>query len=293
MENLRGRSAVITGAATGMGRSIALTLADEGVGVVIADIDLEAAEVTRDEAMSRGVRAIAVQTDVSKLEAVERLADEAYEAFGKVDILVNNAGVTLRPYRASWDTEYKDFQWMMNTNWWGVLNGHYVFVPRMQQQSGDKHIVNTSSMAALRPIVGHSAYSASKMAVDGFSLVVRKEYEMAGLGIGVSILYPGAVKTRIHTSERLRPEQEQSDVRGVKPWSSYLSQEAEASDPRQAGAVQGTRSQPLDPDVVGPMTVEGIKRNKLYIVTEPVRQEELNERTELLLSAYWSPDNLS
>jgi NAD(P)-dependent dehydrogenase (short-subunit alcohol dehydrogenase family) len=290
MQNLQGRTAVITGAATGIGRSIALTLAKEGVDVVIADIDRELAETVRDEAETLGVRAIAVETDVSSLEAVERLAEQAYGSFDKVDILVNNAGVTMRPFRASWDTDYKDFQWVMNINWWGVLNGHYVFVPRMRRQPGDKHIVNTSSMTSLRPIAGHSAYSASKMAVDGFSLVVREEYEAAGLGIGVSILYPGGVATRVHTSERLRPEQERSEVRGVKPWASYLGEGAESSDPRQSGAGPGTASrEPVHPDRVGPMVVEGIKQNKLYIVTQPVPEKHVRERAEMLQDAYWSP----
>ncbi|WP_285314329.1 SDR family NAD(P)-dependent oxidoreductase [Pseudarthrobacter sp. fls2-241-R2A-168] len=292
MENLRGRTAVITGAATGMGRSMALTFAREGINVAIADIDLQAAEATRDEVLALGVNAIAVQTDVSKLEAVESLAEEAYASFGNVDILVNNAGVTMRPFRASWDTAYADFQWMMNVNWWGVLHGHHVFVPRMRQQPGDKHIVNTSSMASLRPIAGHSAYSASKMAVDGFSLVVREEYKTAGLDIGVSILYPGAVTTRINTSERLRPEQERSEVRGVKPWSSYLPDELQSTDPRQTGGTQNTVLRPpIDPDEVGPMVLEGIKHDKLYIATHPVPQEHIDERRELLANAYWSPSS--
>jgi short-subunit dehydrogenase len=128
------------------------------------------------------------------------------------------------------------------------------------------------------------------MAVDGFSLAVREEYKMAGLRIGVSILYPGAVRTRIDTSERLRTEQERSDVRGVKPWSSYLGDEARSTDPRQSGATQETvLRQPIDPETVGPMTVEGIKRNKLYIVTQPVPEKYVSERAELLSNAYWSP----
>jgi NAD(P)-dependent dehydrogenase (short-subunit alcohol dehydrogenase family) len=247
--------------------------------------------MVRDEAQAIGARAIALETDVSKLEAVERLADEAYGSFDKVDILVNNAGVTLRPFRASWDADYTDFQWMMSVNWGGVLNGHYVFVPRMRQQPGDKHIVNTSSMTSLRPVAGHAAYSASKMAVDGFSLAVREEYEVAGLGIGVSILYPGAVATRVHTSERLRPEQERSEVRHVQPWASYLGEGAESRDPRlSGGGPQTVLREAVDPDRVGPMVVEGIKRNKLYIVTQPVPAEHVKERADMLQAAYWSPE---
>jgi short-subunit dehydrogenase len=181
---------------------------------------------------------------------------------------------------------------MMNVNWWGVLHGHYAFVPRMRLQHGDKHIVNTSSMTSLRPIAGHSAYSASKMAVDGFSLVVREEYKAAGLDIGVSILYAGAVKTRIITSERLRPEQERSEVRGVRPWATYLSEDVESTDPRETGGTHDTvLSAPIDPEDVGAMVLEGITQDKLYIATHPVPQEHIDARAVLLADAYESPSS--
>src|SRR5690349_13150880 len=204
MDNLKGRVAVITGGGTGMGRSMALSLAAEGVAVVVSGIEAEVAERVCAEAIARGGEAIAVKTDVSKLEEVEALADAAYARFGKVDILINNAGVTLRPFRAVWDTSYDDFRWIVGVNLWGVIHGVHVFVPRMRRQSGEKHIVNVSSMGTLAKVPGHSSYVMTKAAVNGFSEVIREE--LADDGFGVTVLYPGYVKTRIATSERLRPQ---------------------------------------------------------------------------------------
>jgi NAD(P)-dependent dehydrogenase (short-subunit alcohol dehydrogenase family) len=281
--------AVITGAGGGIGESIAQWLAKLGASVVIADIDEEAAKkVAARIQQDFNTKAIAVKTDVSKLEDVEKLASAAYDRFGKVDILVNNAGVTMRPFRASWDTSYSDFQWMFGVNWWGVLHGHHVFVPRMRETSGPKHIVNTSSMATLMSIAGHSAYTASKGAVDGFSNSSREE--LVTQDIGVSVLYPGPVRTRIVTSERLRPAEDQSDTRGVKSWLAYSGKPTDtATAVSESGVVAdpsfpGSASQYISPDETGRFVVEGILENKPYISTHPVSSELLSARVTAVLA---------
>jgi NAD(P)-dependent dehydrogenase (short-subunit alcohol dehydrogenase family) len=263
--------AVVTGAGGGIGQSIAQWLAKRGASVVVSDIDGPAAERVaagiRDEF---GTRAMAVVTDVSKLEEVEELAKAAYDAFGRVDILCNNAGVTMRPFRASWDAAYSDFKWMMDVNWWGVVHGHMAFVPRMRETPGRKHIVNTSSMATQFVVAGHSAYSAAKAAVDGFSRVARTELETQN--IGVSLFFPGAVRTRIGTSERLRPEQERSDTRTVKPWSDYAPPTAKLNpiDPnKQDPDFPPDPYTYITPEQTGRMVIEGILENKPYIMTHP------------------------
>ena len=211
MKDIAGRTAVVTGAGGGIGRAIALALAENGANVVVSDIEADAARAVAEEVGAHGVGSLAVRADVSRLADVEALATAAYGRFSSVEVLVNNAGVTLRPFRASWDTSYEDFQWMMNVNFWGVLHGHHVFVPRMRQGPGEKHIVNTSSMASVLSIAGHSAYSAAKAAVDGLSNAAREELKTQG--IGVSILHPGPVRTRIVTSERLRRAEDRSEAR--------------------------------------------------------------------------------
>lgn len=285
MKELDGRVAVITGAGTGMGRSMALSLAAAGVDLVVSDIELPAAELVRDEALALGGQAIAVRTDVAKLEEVEALADAAYRRFGKVDILINNAGVTLRPFRAVWDTSYEDFQWVLGVNIWGVINGVHVFVPRMRRQDGEKHIVNVSSMSTLAKVPGHSTYVLTKAAVNGFSDVIREE--LAADGFGVTILYPGYVKTRIATSERLRPEQERSELRNIRPYDSYrrTDDEAPTAAPvhiEDAGAMQV----PIEADEVGPMVVRAIRENRSYCLTHAAPEVPMRRQLDELLNSY-------
>lgn len=291
MKDLKGRVAVVTGSATGMGRSIALALAGQGVDVVISDIDLEEAEKVCEEVRALGRRSLAIRTDVTDRNSVVKLADETFAEFGKVDILVNNAGVTLRPYRAVWDTSYEDYRWVLDVNVMGVINGVLAFVPRMREQSGEKHIVNTSSMGTLVKVPGHSAYAASKAAVNGFSDTIREELEPDNFG--VTILFPGYVKTRIGTSERLRPEADRSDNRNVTPFSEVAAlnqQQDYKANSDIAGAVQlkdsGEITRGIEPDGVGAMVVKAILANEPYCMTHPTPAEGMRKHTEELVRAY-------
>jgi NAD(P)-dependent dehydrogenase (short-subunit alcohol dehydrogenase family) len=306
VEDLNNRSAVLTGAGGGIGRSIALTLAREGVNVAIADIDGQAAGDVAEEARAYGVRALGVTTDVSDLEEVKELADSAYAAFGTVDILVNNAGVAMRPHRASWDTSYSDFKWMMDVNYWGVLHGFMAFVPRMLKTGRDKHIVNTSSMATLTPFAGNSAYSASKAAVEAFSLAARAEFIAAKIPIGVSILLPGAVKTRITTSDRLRPDEDKSAHRSVVAWDTYVTPDEDVASPdlefatelaRMAQYRKSTQEpatelsgithflQSIVPDLVGPMVLDAIRANRQFVLTHPA-PSAIQDRCDELANSF-------
>ncbi|MFC9555776.1 SDR family NAD(P)-dependent oxidoreductase [Rhodococcus sp. NPDC056960] len=277
MEIVKDMSAVVTGAGGGMGRSIALALADAGVNVVVADIDADAARIVGKEVAERGVKSIAVATDVSKFEQVQALAERAYSEFGSIEILCNNAGVTLRPFRASWDTSLEDYEWIMGINFKGVLHGHLAFVPRMRETPGKKHIVNTSSLATVVLASGHSAYNASKAAVDAFSITARKE--LAAQDIGVTLLHPGAVRTRIVTSERLRPVEEQSETRYVKPWSDYNSPGGNPLADKKPDQVEEPVNDPdttddvftyITPKATGWLVLEAIRQNKQHIMTHPV-----------------------
>jgi NAD(P)-dependent dehydrogenase (short-subunit alcohol dehydrogenase family) len=293
MEKLAGKSAVVTGAGGGIGRSIALALAEQGVNVAVADIDQDVAESVSREVAERGVKSFGMRSDVSNLADVQKLADAAYNQFGTVEILVNNAGVTLRPFRASWDTSYEDFRWVMDVNFWGVLHGHMVFIPRMRETPGEKHIVNTSSMASVPSLAGPSAYSASKAAVDGLSNAVREELKTQN--IGLSILHPGPVRTRIVSSERLRSEDEKSDNRGVKPWSEYVQSvanpivEGQGGEPTQDPDVATSPLEYITPNDAGRLVVEGILGNNPHILTHPAPLEALQVRFDGLLNGQPQP----
>lgn len=191
----------------------------------------------------------------------------------------------MRPFRASWDTSYSDFQWMFGINWWGVLHGHHVFVPRMRETPGPKHIVNTSSLATLMDVAGHSAYQAAKGAVDGFSNSTREELKTQN--IGVSILYPGPVRTRIVTSERLRSAEDQSDNRGVKPWSEYVDKSTlpgPASGETKDPSFTESPTQYINPSEVGRFVVEAILENKPHVLTHPIVVDILDNRREAIIA---------
>lgn len=284
-------SAVVTGAGSGIGRSIAAALGGRGLGVVVADVELDAAQAVRDEITAAGGRAIAHQVDVRDLAAMEAMADRAEAEFGPTSILVNNAGVTLRPFRASWDTGYEDFRWMFDINWWGVVHGHMAFVPRMLAGAGERQIVNTASTAAIHPLAGHSSYSASKAAVDGFTIAVRAELEVAAENFGASVLFPGPIKTRITTSARLRAPDEAAASTSVKPWSEYAGDAARATLVETAdvdGQLPHRASGPsevIDADAVGEVVLAGIDRNAPYIMTHPPHADRITQRADELLAA--------
>lgn len=289
MKIIKGMSAVVTGAGGGMGRSIALALADAGVNVVVSDIEERAAQTVSQEVAERGVTAIAVATDVSKLDQVHTLAERAYSELGSIEILCNNAGVALRPFRASWDTSPEDYEWVMGINFWGVLHGHLAFVPRMRETSGEKHIVNTSSLATVLLPPGAVAYNASKAAVDAFSISARKE--LAPENISLTLLHPGLVRTRIATSERLRPLDEQSEARHVKPWSDYNNPSGNPHVNRRPGEVDEPVNDPdtaddvftyITPNAIGWLVLDAIRQNKPYVMTHPIQDEIIQSSADAI-----------
>ncbi|MBM4764773.1 SDR family NAD(P)-dependent oxidoreductase [Bacillus sp. B15-48] len=290
MKEIKGKTAVVTGAGGGMGRSIALALANEGANVVVVDIEEELAKAVAAEVAEYGVGSLGLKADVSKLKDIEAVADAAYDKFKSVEILCNNAGVTLRPFRAHWDASYEDWNWMMNINFWGVLNGHLTFVPRMMNTPGEKHIVNTSSMASLMDIAGHAAYSASKAAVDGLSNSAREELKL--FDIGVSVFHPGAVRTRITTSDRLMDEKHKSEQKYVKSWSDYVNEisnpiveSKKVVEPEIDPDVPTNAFEYISPKHTGMFVIEGILKNKPHIMTHPLPMDKIQSRFDGILGA--------
>ena len=184
--------AVVTGGANGFGRAIVLELARAGMHVVVADFDAEGARRTAAEVVALGRRSQAVETDVRKLPAIEHLLEQTLSALGACHLVVNNAGV----FHASQLLEMPVEQWqrVIDTNLWGVIHGSRVFGAHFVRQ-GEGHIVNTASAAGLFPTPGMGAYSTTKFAIVAFSLQLR--WELAGRGVGVTVLCPGTMKTGI------------------------------------------------------------------------------------------------
>lgn len=289
MKDLRNKTAVIVAGGNGIGRAMAHALSDTGVNVVVADIRADAAAQVQEEILAKGGRAIALQTDASKLDDMERLADLAFATFGTVEILCNNAGVAVRPFRAIWDTSYADLQYMVGVNIWGLLNGYHAFIPRMREQPGEKHIVNTSSQSAILTYPSTAIYAMTKEGVTGLTRVAGEE--LRPYGFGYTILYPGLVNTpAAQKSGELRSAEEQSADTKVRPYSSYVEERGEKLTMLEAGRgamitpIGGEGSQKaIEPDVVGRIVVAAILADRPICFTHPIGAEGLEAR----FGPYW------
>jgi NAD(P)-dependent dehydrogenase (short-subunit alcohol dehydrogenase family) len=248
MRDLVGKAAVVTGGGSGIGRGLVRALAAEGVRVLVADIELDAATAVAEE-----VDGLAVHVDVSDADSVRALADRAFAELGAVHVLCNNAGVSTiaRAER----TTLEDWRWQLGVNVYGVVHGIVAFLPRLLAQGGEAHIVNTGSVAGLAPIPGMAAYSTTKFAVVGLSEALR--VELADQGIGVTVICPGSVNTRIIEAARNRPD--------------GLSTTGGDSALRPVSMPDA-----VDPDELGRRVVEAIRDDVLYVTA--FSAEASNER---------------
>ena len=203
MEDLQGRVAVVTGAASGLGLAMSYRFARAEMKVVLADIEADPLDAAVRELRAAGHDATGVVTDVADVDAVNHLAAAAFDAHGAVHVLCNNAGVVKRA--RVWELTLDDWNWVLGVDFWSVVYGLRAFVPRMLEQAEDGHIVNTSSMAGLLPMPNLGAYAAAKSAVLALSLSLQTEFDQLGSSLGVSVLCPGFIATGITNSARNRP----------------------------------------------------------------------------------------
>ena len=254
---LRGRTAVVTGGASGIGRALIQRFAREGANVVVADLDDAGMAAVAGEAQALGVKALAVRTDVADLAQVQALAARAFEAFGAVHVLCNNAGVAM--WGGLESATHRDWQWVLGVNLWRVIHGVEAFVPRMIARGEPAHIVNTASMAGLIASKGLGVYNTSKYAVVGLSETLAKD--LKPYRIGVSVLCPLGVQTQIRQSERNRP--------------------AALRNERDEGAAPVELiGRSLAPEAVADMVLAAIHANELYVITHDESLEPLRRRFE-------------
>ncbi len=270
MKEFKGKVAVITGAASGIGRGIAERCVREGMKVVLADI--EEANLTRAEAELKtlGATVVGVRTDVSKRSDVERLAGQALDAFGHVHLLFNNAGVAAggTPWEATWN----DWEWVMGVNLWGVIHGVKVFTPLMLAQNTECHIINTSSAAGLIVGGGSAPYSVTKHAVVALSESLYLALQQRNSLVKVSVLCPGLVRTDIINAERNRPAELCNEP---------VAMTAEVQAARAAFKAAMERSMP--PLQVADVIFDAIQKEQFYILTHPEWTEVIRLRTDKLL----------
>ena len=204
MKEFTGKVAVVTGAASGIGRALAERFAAAGMKVVLADIEDSALTRTARAMEEQGATVLGVLTDVSKAEAMGTLAQKTLQVYGAVHILCNNAGVA-GDFVASWEQTLENWEWVLGVNLWGVIHGLRTFVPIMLDQHTEGHVVNTASMAGLISLPFIAVYHATKHAVVTFSEALHYELALRRAQVKVSVLCPGSVNTHIMESERNRP----------------------------------------------------------------------------------------
>jgi NAD(P)-dependent dehydrogenase (short-subunit alcohol dehydrogenase family) len=262
MNELKGRVAVVTGGASGIGRAMAELFARERAKVVVADVDERALAAVVESIRARDGVALGVRTDVTDLASVEALAATVFKTFGKVNVLCNNAGVAL--WGGLESATHRDWQWVLGVNLWGVIHGVEAFVPRMVASKEPGHIVNTASMAGLVATRGLGVYNTSKYAVVGLSETLAKD--LRPYRIGVSVLCPMGVATQIRESARNRP----AGLANAAP---------SAAEPVEL------MGRTLAPAAVADMVLAAIRVNRLYVITHEEGLQALRRRHERLEQA--------
>ena len=271
MKTLRGRVAVVTGAASGIGRALAERFAAEGMKVVMADIEGPALAAAAEGLRKTGAALLATRVDVSSSEDVERLARETYAAFGAAHVLCNNAGVAV--LGAVHEHTLADWQWVINVNLWGVIHGVRAFLPRMLGGGDEGHIVNTASMAGLTTAPFMSVYDVTKHGVVALSESLYKELQVTGAPIGVSVVCPGLINTAIMRSARNRPD--------------ALAEAGKTGPAAQAfgQALADRLSGGYPPSEVAEQVVQGIREGRFYVVpAQPEVKEGIAIRAQDLIA---------
>ncbi|HXL74640.1 MAG TPA: SDR family NAD(P)-dependent oxidoreductase [Burkholderiales bacterium] len=266
MKMLEGRVAAVTGAASGLGRAMALAFAGEGMHAALADVDEPGLKDTLNEVQKHGVRAFAMRVDVSRYEEVESFCSKAIAQCGATHVVCNNAGVS--PLGAVWENTLADWQWILGVNLWGVIHGVRAFVPRLLAQ-GEGHVVNTASVAGLISPPGMGAYNVTKHAVVALSESLYHDLRLRGSPVGVSVLCPAYVPTGIADSERNRPRE--------------LLNPGKSPSKEEAMLKKAAASGKLSADDVARAVVAAVKEERFYVLTHPRIKGAIRARMEDIL----------
>lgn len=274
MQDFDGKVAVVTGGASGIGLAMATRFAQEGMKIVLGDVEEGALESAVASLRQQEFEVHGVVTDVASAASVENLARETIERFGKVHIVCNNAGVGGSRAARVWDATLDDWNWAMGVNTWGVIYGIRTFVPIMLAQDEEGHVVNTASVAGL--VQGNRVYSVTKHAVVALSEALFDGLTLEGAKVGASVLCPGLYFTNLTAAERNRP-----DTLKEMP----AAEKTTAGDTTVADRARLLRDTiGRDPADLAERVLQGIKDNQFYIITHDEYDDVIRERMENILS---------
>jgi NAD(P)-dependent dehydrogenase (short-subunit alcohol dehydrogenase family) len=272
MQDFTGKVAVVTGSASGIGRGLAEKCVREGMKVVLADIEEPALRQTAAELSAIGTGSVLpVVTNVAKKEQVEALAEKTLAEFGAIDLLFNNAGVGVS--KPMWELTQADWEWVLNVNLWGVINGVRTFLPIMMKQDTESYIVNTSSVSGLTSAPNMGPYNVTKHGIVTLTETLYMDLLTSGIRhIKVAVICPGMVNTRAYEPERNRPAEWQNPPREISP---QEQQRYEMGRKAMEAA--------MSPSTVADKVFEALAEDKFYILTHPHFNPVIQMRMEDIL----------
>ena len=275
MKDFKDKVAVITGAASGIGRGVAGQCAKEGMNVVLADIEEPALKQVEKELKASGADVLAVRTDVSKFKDIEALAQKTLDTFGGIHLLFNNAGVQVESSsrKPPWEYTLADWEWVMGVNLWGVIHGIKVFVPIMLEQNTECHLVNTSSMAGLITEPQLVIYATTKASVIKISEAMYLQLQQRKAKLGVSVLCPAFVTSDLGDAARNRPRE----------LSNPAETRQETEQPSLLKKIQKGNWNTLSPEQCAELVFKSIREGTFYILTDPLIDTLMKQRIDNIL----------
>jgi NAD(P)-dependent dehydrogenase (short-subunit alcohol dehydrogenase family) len=270
--DVSGKVAFVTGGGSGVGYGQARVFGEAGCRVAIADIRQDHLDEAMAKLSDAGIDAMPLRLDITDPSAYERAADEVEAALGPVQLLFNTAGVSI--FGPMQNATREDWEWQINVNLWGVINGIQVFLPRMLARGDDCHIVNTASMSAFVSLPGTSIYTTTKMAIRGLTECLSMD--LKDTKVGVSLLCPGAVNSNIHEAVLTRPKHlERTGYYGA--------------DPEAFARLKKVIESGMEPETLARHVLEGVIGNQLYILPYPEFHATLEDIHARVMGALAKP----